>query len=276
MQPSAIHENLARRFRIEPGAACARLGPLPLEAALAGVGWHCDLLVPAKFAVSRSGAAEIQAEIPLVAAPRTCEQLADAALDAAVDGPLAGFEHPARRPALADDEIESALSQLPWSFRRTDAGSHQIDATPAPGHAMRVTLAREGTTLRVSTTTSVRTVSPEIARALAYFALESNDRLRLARIGVRPGDEGAAIVWDWVVPEALPAAGAIPPVVEAVVFAQMLTRRPLRALADPSVAAAYLRHRPAAQADPAGEVNGRAHLLHELEEAATATGAAAT
>jgi hypothetical protein len=211
--------------------------------------------------------AEIQAEIPLVAERRLCEKLADAALDEALLWPeIAGDSHEpdfshnpgsslnpnslnpnSLNPNLAtfsDDEIDSALSQTSWGFRQQDTGSYQIDAAPAPGHAMRVTLSRREGCLRASTTTSVRAGSVEVLRALATFALESNRRLRLARISVADGNEQADIVWDAVLPAPLPVAGALASIVDAVVYAQMFTRRSLNVLTDPRIAAAYLRDRP--------------------------------
>jgi hypothetical protein len=252
----SLQKNLARQFRVDSGALCARVGPIPLEAALSALAWQNDLAAPAKFAISRishnGSTAEILAEIPSVAERFVCEKLADAALDAALVGPLeeSGPPDPSQT-AFSDEELESALSQLPWGFRQRDAGSYQIDAAPAPGHALRVMLTAQGAALRASTATSVRAGSPEALRALAYFALESNARLRLARISVREkvgeGKAGADIVWDAVAPGTLPV-GAIAPIVEAVVYAQMFTRRSLSVLADPRMAAAYLRDRPAARA----------------------------
>ena len=44
-----------RRFRIEGHALCARLGPLPFDAALSGIAQQSTLDAPAKFSISRSG-----------------------------------------------------------------------------------------------------------------------------------------------------------------------------------------------------------------------------
>lgn len=237
---------LARCFRLEGDALCARLGPLPLTQALSGIARQSALAAPAKFTISRSGEAEIQAEIPLVAERQVCEKLADAALDAALLLTSAGSD-PGEpdRAAFSDPEIESALSQIPWRFRQQDSGVFQIDAAPAPGHAMRVALVAQGGALRASTATSLRVGSPEIRRALEFFALESNSRLRLSRIGVAEENGTADIVWEGVVAATLPAAAAIAPIVEAVVYAQMFTRRSLNVLTDQRIAEAYLRHRTA-------------------------------
>jgi hypothetical protein len=251
----SLQKNLARQFRMDTGALCARVGPVPLEAALSGVAWQTDLVAPAKFAISRishnDATAEIHAEIPDVAPRSVCEKLADAAIDAAIVGPVESGPADPSQTAFSDEEIESALSQLAWGFRQRDAGIYQIDAAPAPGHALRVIFTAQGAALRASTATSVRAGTPEAQRALAYFALESNARLRLARISVREkigdGKSGADIVWDAVAPGTLPA-GAIVPIVEAVVYAQLYTRRSLSVLANPRVAAAYLRDRPAPRA----------------------------
>ena len=247
MQQLTLDQHFARHFRLEGGALCARLGPLPIAAALDGLSRQSQLSAPAKFALSQKGSAELQTEIPLLAERRLCEKLADAALDAALlmtqadDMPLDEGEL-----AIGPSEVEGALVELPWGFRQTDANRYQIDAAPAVDHAMRVSLVGTANNLRASTRTSLRSNSQEAYLALRYFALESNARLRLARISVAEREDGASIVWDAAVPSQLPAAGAVPAIVEAVVYAQMLTRRSFSALSDARVAAAYLRERPAA------------------------------
>ena len=249
MEQLSLDQHSDRRFRLEQGALCATFGPLKPAAALSGVARQAGLGAPAKFAMTGSGVAVIQAEIPLVAERRVCEKLADEALDAAILWPRLAAGPPAPdRMAFAEDEIESGLSQISWGFHQSDVGSYQIDAAPAPGHAMRVTLVAQGGALRVSTGSSLRADSPDVHRALAVFALESNSRLRLARIGVAEKDGAADIVWEAVLPAALPAVGAIPQLVEAVVYAQVLTRSSLSVLTDARVADTYLRHRPAARA----------------------------
>ena len=204
-----LDEPLLRRFRTDGGALCARLGPLALADVQAGIASQAELASPAKFVISRDGDAEIHAEIPLVAERVTCEKLADAALDAAIlcltgltrpKSPKAASEppdHDAGAAAFGEDEIESALSQLPWRSRQLDTGSYQIDAAPAPAHAMRVMLTGQGAGLRASTITAVPVGSPAVRRALVYFALEANARLPLARVRVadsvhRGAEEGAA------------------------------------------------------------------------------------
>ena len=277
MEQLPLEKPLARRFWLEPGVLGARIGPVPLPKGLSGVAWQADLAAPAKFAQSRSGEVEILAEVPLVAERRVCEKLADAALDAAILWPEVRSEpRDPSRTVFSDQDVESALSQIPWGFRQKDAGLYQIDAAPAPGHAMRVTLAAQGSVLRVSTSTSVRACSPEARRALAIFAMESNRRLRLARIGVAEANEGANIVWDAVLPAALPAAAAIAPVVEAVVYAQMLTRRSVSVLADPRVANVYLRQRPlpehGGQPQHTARARGRKSRRQRAVAVTTATG----
>ena len=88
-------------------------------------------------------------EIPLVAERQGCEKLADAALDAALLLTTAASDpREPDRVAFSDPEIESALSQIPWRVRQQDTGVFQIDAAPAPGHAMRVMLVAQGAALR--------------------------------------------------------------------------------------------------------------------------------
>ena len=260
MEQLSLEQHPDRSFRLEHAALCGRFGPLQPTTALSGLARQTQLAAPAKFAISQQGVAEIRAEIPLVAERSVCEKLADAALDAAILWPKVTPEpHDPGHTAFSEDELESALSQIPWGFRQNDVGRYQIDAAPAPGHAMRVTLDAEGAALRVSTCSSLRASSPEVHRALAVFALESNSRLRLARISVAESEEKADIVWDALLPATLPAAGGIPQIVEAVVYAQMFTRRPLSVLTDPRVADAYLLHRPALRvhAPPRHEAGAR-------------------
>ena len=265
MESLPLDGHLARRFRIESGALCARLGPLSLEAALSGMAWQEELLVPAKFALARGGDAELHAEIPLIADRRMCEKLADAALDAALLGPRGGDEpHESGSGAVSDEDVELALAQGSWGFRQRDAGRYQIDAAPAPGHAMRVMLDARHGALRASTRASFRAGSSHVGRALACFGLECNRRLRLARLSVAVEDGRADIVWDAVLAATLPVAGAIPPLVEAVVHAQLLTRRSLAVLTDPSVAGAYLDRRPTA--DAAGSIPLRRNAATEPSE----------
>ena len=57
MQPLLLHPSrLERRFRVEGDALCARLGPLPLAAALSGIAQQSSLVAPAKFTLSGGGA----------------------------------------------------------------------------------------------------------------------------------------------------------------------------------------------------------------------------
>jgi hypothetical protein len=249
MKQLTLDQHFARHFRLENDALCARLGPLPIARALAGLSWQSQLLVPAKFALSQTGDAELQAEIPLVAERRLCEKLADSALDAALLGEQTDdAPRDEDAPGTCRPEIEDALGELPWGFRETGADRYQIDAAPSVGHAMRVTVAGTAGALHAATRTSLRTDSQQARLAFRFLALESNNRLRLARIGVTDLDDGAAIVWDAVAPAGLPSAAAIPAIVDAVVHAQMLTRRSFSVLSDPRVAATYLRDRPSTSA----------------------------
>jgi hypothetical protein len=85
---------------------------------------------------------------------------------------------------------------------------------------------------------------------MAHFALEVNPRLRLARVAVEDAeDAGVRIVWDALLPSTAPLEQGIPPVAEAVVHAQVLTRRAFAALKDERVASAYLRLRGADAAE---------------------------
>ena len=279
MEQLPLETNTARRFRMEDGALCARFGPVPLPAAISGLSFQSDLPGPTRFAIARSGHAEIQAEVPLVAERRLCEKLLDAAIDDGLAGRSAArkSDDPQNAP-MSDPEIESALSQLPWGFRQRDTGRYQIDAAPAPSHAMRVMLELKGAALCASTATSLRGCPPDVHHALCCFALESNSRLRLARINVAATEEGVDIAWDSLLPAALASAGAISACVEAVVYAQMLTRQSFSVLANPRVAGAYLAQRPPA---PAKDRSGHAAPGRGLDPAkravpVTAPGATST
>ena len=76
---------------------------------------------------------------------------------------------------------------------------------------------------------------------MTRYALEANRRLRVGRISVGTGGGAAAwVVWDAVLPAELPPEAALREGVGAVATARALTEAPLRALADPTIADAYL------------------------------------
>jgi len=247
---------LNRHTFTESRGVGATLMPLSHAAAVAGIAHQAALAVPAKFILTTEGQAGIQAELPRVLETVECRKLAGEALDAAlawVDSvsmggtpPIAGSSR-----AASDDggegsqELESALDQLPWSWRQIEADHYQVYASPAPGIALRVSVSwcdRVG--LRVSSETRLRATAPIARQAMGHFALEANPRLRLARASVEDVDEGGArIVWDAVLPSAAPLQLGIAPMAEAVVHAQALTRRAFAALEDERVARTYLRLR---------------------------------
>ena len=99
-------------------------------------------------------------------------------------------------------------------------------------------------TTRVHGHTLLRAAGELARHAIEVFALESNRRLRRARISVvRGDDEIVRVIWDAVAPSE-PALGAcLPPLVDAVSGARSETQRALSALSCDAVAQAYLNQR---------------------------------
>ena len=245
-----------------------RAGPLQLEAtseplalplALAALPRQPDLAAPAKLVLLRGGEAALMVEIPHALPRADGEALVLRALEAghrwldeddnAADG-TAGPAGSTRGNGsgsgneTAWESVEQVLGELAWSWRPLESGGYrvdvggpdgsfrvQIDALPAPSGG-----------LHLSTSAAVRVGAPEAKRALPHFALESNRRLRLARLGVTAtGAERARAVWEVVLPAPLPLERTLRGALEAVVGARVATARALGALGEPQVAGAYLQ-----------------------------------
>jgi hypothetical protein len=251
-----------------------RTGPLQLEAtseplalplALAALPRQPELAAPAKLVLLRGGEAALMAEIPHALPRADGEALALGALEAGrrwLDDE-AGAADPAGcargngadnndagqrgngsagDDGMAREPVEQVLGELAWSWRLLESGGYRVDAC-GPDGSFRVQIdALPAGGIHLSTSAAVRVGTPEAKRALPHFALESNRRLRLARLGVTAaGGERARAVWEVVLPAPLPLERTLRGALEAVVGARVATARALGALGDPQVAGAYLQ-----------------------------------
>jgi len=142
------------------------------------------------------------------------------------------------------EALEEALASLPFAWRRLEDGSHRLDVEHEGVLARLGLETRWPGSVRVVATGAVALRGPSALEALAHFALETNRRLRLARLCVaRAGDAVASVVWDAVLPGSLDLHAALPAAIEAVAAARALTERSLRALADERLASPYLTRR---------------------------------
>jgi hypothetical protein len=198
------------------------------------------------------------AEIPLVADPHDCKKLAGQALDSVETWLDSGCSSQAAAtsgsepPLVArdtDDPIDSViartLDETGWSWEPTGETGYRVQVATDAGSIGRVEIRRIGSNAVRASSVSTVEVNSVIARdALVHFALESNRRLRLARITVSSAaGEATQLVWDAVAPTALPVAAVLPRLIDAVGFARSETNLALVALSDESIAAAYLDHR---------------------------------
>jgi hypothetical protein len=232
--------------------AIAHFGPLAAEAAVA-VERQAELTAPAKLALTPQGACELFAEV-LCTNGSDAPKLARDALDHGRAW-LAG-QSPRGETAGADaDDLVTALAELPrtWVWEPGDADEFRLHAT-AFGESVRLTIRPAARGAQVIARSSVAAPDATVARALSRFALETNRRLRLARIGVSgPERDACAVSWDSVTPPGVDLAGVVPAAVEAVVRAHAATRRSMRALGHPQIAQSYLEAR-----DPAPKRRRRA------------------
>jgi hypothetical protein len=255
-----------------------RTGPLQLEAtseplalsrALAALPRQLELAAPAKLVLLRGGEAALMAEIPRALSPADGEALARRALEAGRRwlGEGGGAADPSGRArgngadsgdvsdrgngsdggngnGMAREPVEQVLGELAWSWRPLESGGYRVDVG-GPDGSFRVQIDALPTPaggLHLSTSAAVRVGAPEAKRALPHFALESNRRLRLARLGVTAtGGERARAVWEVVLPAPLPLERTLRGALEAVVGARVATARALGALGEPQVAGAYLQ-----------------------------------
>jgi len=230
----------------EPMLVTASAGPLPLDCALAGLERQSDLRVPAKFTLSRSGVCHLRAEVPDDGERERCAADARAALDSALTA-LAGDVGQRGRLASppAATRIGEVLEQLGWNGAQEESGGYQIHA-PSIGTAARLMAhpLHAGGVHVTASTLAIRTAGGHSARALALFALEANDRFRLARLTVSSANDGVARArWDAVLLAAAVCADGLATAVEALLIARTETERALRALAKAVVADAYLEAR---------------------------------
>jgi hypothetical protein len=227
------------RFESDGRIAVARFGPLDAGAGAAIVR-HAELTAPAKLSLAPGGEVELLAEV-LRTSGTDAAKLARSALD--LGRAWLSGETPIGGSAPPDDEdLAGALAELPetWVWERGDDGDFHVHAT-AFGESVRLTVRTTAGGAQVLARSALPAPDPAVGRALARFALETNRRLRLARIGVSMNEgETCAVTWDAVTPAGVDLAGVVPAVVEAVVRAHAATRRSMRALAHVQIAAAYL------------------------------------
>jgi hypothetical protein len=233
--------------------------PLPLETARLGMSRQQELIAPVKFSLTPDGNSGCAiAEIPLVADPHDCEKLAGQALDmleAWIESgysPQAAATSGGETPQVArdtddpiDSEIARTLDEIGWSWETTGETGYRVHLVTDAGSLGRVEIQRIGSNAVRASSVSTVEVNSIIARdALDHFALESNRRLRIARITVSSAEgEATQLVWDAVAPAALPVAAVLPRLIDSVGFARSETNLALVALSDESIAAAYLDHR---------------------------------
>lgn len=239
----------APRLRIRLGSLYleATSEPMALARALAALERQTELAAPAKLVLLRDGEAALMAEIPRAVPREDCEELALRALEAGwrwLDDGASGAEAAGRGNGVAREQVEESLDELSWSWQRLESGAYRVDADSPDGRfRVQIGALSEGD-LHLFTATTVRAGAAEAKRALPHFALESNRRLRLARLGVA-GTQGerARAVWEAVLPAALPPERTLQGALEAVVGARVATARALAALGHPRVAGSYLRLR---------------------------------
>lgn len=244
--------------------AIACFGPLAAEDRHA-LARQVELVAPAKLALSRDGDCELRAEVLGVNGVdglggvdgADASKLAVDALDLARAW-LAGEAVPPRgAPAQAED-LAGALAELPpaWAWETAEDGGFRVHAT-AFGESVRLSVDAVAGSARVMARSILATPDPDAGPALLRFALETNRRLRLARIGLAaPNGESTAVTWDAVTPSGIELSSVLPATVEAVVRAHAATRRSLRALCHVAIARLYLDAREAAprrrRPDPRG------------------------
>jgi hypothetical protein len=224
--------------------------PLALPLVQAALGRQAGLPWPAKLAL-RGGAGALLAEAPRLLPRRACDEIALAALEAA----LAWIER-GRWPSPAAGEADggfpdralTAAQALGFRAEPDGEAAVRVYATPAGRAPSRVRIAPAGGgALLVASATALRLRAPQAARALAHFCLEANARLRWARLSAAIDGGTARIACEVAVPAALPEA-ALAAAIECVALARAETGRALALLAESEVSDAYLALRGAAPA----------------------------
>ena len=239
--PLAKASHPTPKLRIEPQLVEALAAPLPLELVADHLARQPMLLAPVKLVLSSTGEAGVLAEIQLAADREGSEAHARDAIEHALAWlESESKESPALRGASPAVDLPTVLEALPWEWERHEDGTCHVNVTE-DGFSCRVAVetATEGW-LRVSTSSALKLQGGDASRTLPLFALETNARLRIARMSVSDADGGAArVVWDGLALE-----GALADAVSAVALARCATARALRALCVPQVASAYLKLRP--------------------------------
>jgi hypothetical protein len=227
----------------DPVVFVSRLLPVPEEQAESALSRQPDLPWPAKLVGSEGGESGIVAEVPRLvpadagaALVRRAVEQARAWLDDVEAAP-----DPTPQPVTTDDALEELLDGSVYSWRRLEDGAYGLDVTHGGvvGRQELRPLSARG--LRLCARGAVGVGAGRSFLALTRYALEANRRLRVGRISVGTGGGAAAwVVWDAVLPAELPLEAALREGVGAVATARALTEAPLRALADPTIADAYL------------------------------------
>jgi hypothetical protein len=242
-------------FRIQVGLLHleAKSEPLELPRALGALARQPALAAPAKLVLLQRGEASLMAEIPRAVPRAAGEELVLSALEegrrwlengAAAENVAGRSGGGGGGNGMQPESVEQVLGELPWSWMPDESGAYRVDAKGSDGtFRLRITGSPAGG-LRLSSSATLRAGAPEVKHALPLFALESNRRIRLARLGIAwSGDERARALWEAVLPAALPPERTLRGALEAVVGARSATARALAALCDARVAGAYLRLR---------------------------------
>lgn len=240
--------------------AVARFGPL-VHGDSQALERQTELLAPAKLALSTNGDCELRAEVlrvnGLIGTEGTdASKLALGALDrgrAWLTGVASG---PPAQDNAPDAELAEAIDELPpaWAWESAEGGGFRVHAT-AFGESVRLSVHAVAGGAQVMARSTLKP-DADAGPALTHFCLDTNRRLRLARIGLarRDGDPGSsasagtmlAVTWDAVTPPGIELSNVLPATVEAVVRAHAASRRSLLALCHDAVARLYLDARRAA------------------------------
>jgi len=215
---------------------------LTIECTLSQLERQPQLAAPAKLALCGRGDAELLVEISRGLDTRLALAAAETALGHARAW-LEGAPIPPGSDAVRA-AIEEALCELDWSFEPQADGALHARLPGAETAALQIE-ASAGEQLRVSheLLLPLRGAEPEI---LARFALESNRRLRFARLSLVPAEAGhVRAVWDAVLGMHPCAPDALRDAARAVLYARELTAGGLRALRHASVRQAFQRLRTA-------------------------------
>jgi len=236
-----------RRIHAEASLVVGTHGPLPVAEAVRALRRQPDLRAAAKLSLTPRGAAELVAEIGDGAPRGLAEQLVGDALDRALDW-LAGEETAAgAADALPAEALETALAEaaraegFDWA-PQADGGYRVRHPSLDAGARLHVHALAGGA--RVSSQTTLAAPGEAAPLALACFALETNRRLRLARLSVRPeGERAITLVWDAVLPAGASLDVGLAERLVAVAATRARTRRAAAALLHGAVSDAYLRSR---------------------------------